>query len=89
MAPRSHAGLAEDYIDYQNEEAGHFQEGEVRNLPIVLAMKTARRIVPDVLRPCHFLRPNNFEWNLHLLIAKAVGPQISSLSERQKKVAGP
>ncbi len=32
-----------------------------------LAMKTARRIVTHVLRPRHFLRRNNFEWNLHLL----------------------
>jgi hypothetical protein len=29
---RSQARLGEDYIDLQNEKAGHFQEGEVRNL---------------------------------------------------------
>jgi hypothetical protein len=38
---RNQAGLGEEYIDLQNEKAGHFQEGEVRNLGILRNIKAS------------------------------------------------
>ena len=51
--------------DVLESQRGSFPFHDVEKF--VLAMKTARRIVTHVLRPRHFFRRNNFEWNLHLL----------------------